>query len=340
MLSRVRRVRAALLTGLGVISIVVLSGCSSPTARTPPPTATPPPDGTPALTISCPAAVTAASTTGQPVGVTFPPPVTSGGRAPVQVSCTPPSGSLFPVGATSVQCTATDALTLSSSCNFSVTVAAVPRLGRTTFVAFGDSFTAGEVAIPGTAALNEQLPNFRLAVVPSASYPTLLTSLLRGRYTAQTIQMTNSGVPSEWAEDGAKRLPGVLSSTRPEVLLLLEGVNELSALGQPGVARAWAAIDTMAKEGRNRGARVFLATLPPPRPPGKGAVPLQLVLALNDRIRTTAAGEGAVLVDLYAALNVDLVRYIGVDGLHPTELGYQRIADTFFDAIRAVLEVR
>ena len=26
--------------------------------------------------------------------------------------------------------------------------------------------------------------------------------------------------------------------------------------------------------------------------------------------------------------------YIGIDGLHPTEAGYQRIADTFFAAIR------
>ena len=32
--------------------------------------------------------------------------------------------------------------------------------------------------------------------------------------------------------------------------------------------------------------------------------------------------------------------YIGVDGLHPTEVGYQRIAETFFTAIQASLENR
>jgi lysophospholipase L1-like esterase len=96
----------------------------------------------------------------------------------------------------------------------------------------------------------------------------------------------------------------------------------------------------MAKEGRRRGARVFLATLPPPRPVGKNSIPLQQILTLNDRIRTTAAGEGAVLVDLYAALNTDVARFIGLDGLHPTEVGYQKIAETFYEAVRANLEVR
>jgi lysophospholipase L1-like esterase len=96
----------------------------------------------------------------------------------------------------------------------------------------------------------------------------------------------------------------------------------------------------MAKEGRNRGARVFLAMLPPSRPSGPRAVPAPTVMALNDRIRTLAAGEGAVLVDLHTALSADVTRYIGIDGLHPTEAGYLRMAEVFFDAIRATLEVR
>ena len=55
---------------------------------------------------------------------------------------------------------------------------------------------------------------------------------------------------------------------------------------------------------------------------------------------TVAAGEGAVLVDLYTALSVDVTRFIGVDGLHPTEAGYARMAEVFFEAIRVTLEVR
>ena len=92
---------------------------------------------------------------------------------------------------------------------------------------------------------------------------------------AQTaaIVVENAGLPGERAQDAAKRLPSVMATTRPEVLLLLSGVNELRALGDAGVPVAWQAIDTMAKEARSRGARVFLATLPPPRPGGRNSTP-------------------------------------------------------------------
>lgn len=332
-LDRLSRVARASLIAL---LVAIFWGCSSgPTSPSPSPNPQPPPESTPALTITCPAPTSATTPTGQPVAVTFPAPTASGGRAPIQVSCTPASGSLFPAGPTTVRCTASDALGITSTCDFTVTVNLPPRLSRTSFLAFGDSLTAGEVA---AAVASGQ--SYTLVVIPSASYPTQLAQRLRSRYTSQTLQISNAGVPSEWATDGAKRLPGVMASVRPEVLLLLEGGNELSALGIPGIQQAATAIDTMAKEGRNRGARVFLATLPPPRPSGKNAIPLAHVQALNDRIKITAAGENAVLVDLYDALNTNVNLYIGADGLHPTEAGYIRIAETFFAAIQAALEVR
>jgi lysophospholipase L1-like esterase len=220
-----------------------------------------------------------------------------------------------------------------------VTVTAIPRLSRTRFLAFGDSLTAGEVTEPSAGNLRDGQPNYTLIVVPAASYPTQLLSLLRARYTAQasTTEIINSSVPGEWAQDGVKRLPGVMANLRPEVVLLLEGYNDLGAASS--VSAAWAAIDTMAKEIRNRGARAFLATLPPPGL-GAKALPVSQVMALNDRIRTTARGEGAVLVDVYQGLVSDIPRNIGPDGLHPTELGYQRMAELFFNAIRTELEVR
>ena len=202
--------------------------------------------------------------------------------------------------------------------------------------------TAGEVTQPTvspTSADNDPRLH-RLVVVPSASYPTQLLSRLRSRYTAQAAQLevVNAGRPGEWAEDGAIRLPATMSTTRPEAVLLFEGINDLLALGALGVPRAARAIDMMAKEIRGRGARAFLATLPPTRPSVPRAVPVELVQSLNAQIRSTASGEGAVLVDLYSALASDVTRYIGGDGIHPTEAGYARIADAFFAAIRADLE--
>ena len=260
----------------------------------------------------------------------------------MQTSCTRASGSPFTGGATQVQCTATDATTAAASCTFTVTVnVSAPRLTRTRFLAFGDSITAGEITVPSLTSTSEG-QHFKLIIVPSASYPTQLLQMLRARYTDQLpqLQVTNSGLSGEWAQDGALRLPGVMSNVRPEAVLLLEGYNDLGATGTTGINAAWAAIDRMAKEIRGRGARVFLSTLPPPGPFGAKGIPASQIIALNDRIRTTAAGEGAVLIDAYAALVVDVPRYIGADGLHPTEAGYLRLADLFFTAIRNDLEVR
>jgi hypothetical protein len=60
---------------------------------------------------------------------------------------------------------------------------------------------------------------------------------------------------------------------------------------------------------------------------------------LNDRIRTLAPQEGAVLVDVYRDFNGDVDRLIGSDGLHPSAAGYQRMAESFVAAIRTKLEV-
>jgi lysophospholipase L1-like esterase len=50
------------------------------------------------------------------------------------------------------------------------------------------------------------------------------------------------------------------------------------------------------------------------------------------------AAEGAVLVDLYAAFGGVAGDLIGPDGLHPSDSGHQRIAETFFTAIRGQFE--
>ena len=55
-------------------------------------------------------------------------------------------------------------------------------------------------------------------------------------------------------------------------------------------------------------------------------------------MRAIAAGENAVFVDLYQALVGNVTTYIGSDGLHPTEVGYQKMAETFFTAIQATLQ--
>jgi len=72
------------------------------------------------LSITCPVP-TATSRTGAPVPVTFAAKAT-GGVAPVTTSCSPPSGSLFSVGATPVVCTARDGLAATVTCDTAIVV--------------------------------------------------------------------------------------------------------------------------------------------------------------------------------------------------------------------------
>ncbi|MDH4066147.1 MAG: GDSL-type esterase/lipase family protein, partial [Acidobacteriota bacterium] len=308
-------------------------GPQTPTSPTAPALAT--------LSVACPPAQSA-STIGTATTVTYPSPTTTGGRAPVTVTCSPSSGASFPLGTTPVACQALDARNTAADCTFPVLVARIPMLARTRFLAFGDSTTAGEVSVPSSTDISGEGARFsRLVLLTSASYPTQLSGLLVSRYAMQSanIEVTNSGVSGEAAsEGGVKRLPGVMASVRPEVVLLLEGYNDLNLYGSSGISRAIAALDKMAKEARNRGALVILASLTPPRPGGKNSIEPELVVEFNNRLRTLASGESAVYIDIYSALLPSLTTYIGVDGLHPTEAGYRRMAEEFFAAIRATLE--
>src|SRR5581483_5077593 len=78
-------------------------------------------------TITCPpnqtgSAGAQACLPGTTTNVTYPPPTASDNCPGVTTSCTPPSGSTFPVGTSTVTCTATDTSGNTASCSFTVTV--------------------------------------------------------------------------------------------------------------------------------------------------------------------------------------------------------------------------
>lgn len=262
----------------------------------------------------------------------------------MQVSCTRQSGSLFTQGTTPVQCTASDAAGQSASCAFNVTVTftIVPQLTKTKFLAFGDSITAGEVTVPINGATRDGSSNSRQIVVPVSSYPQQLQNRLRDRYTVQAsaITVNNAGLPAETAQNGRLRLRSVLAGAPAEVVIIMEGYNELTNPVPGAVAAAALAIEGMVRETKASGARVLLGTLPPPRPGGSKAVPADRVTDLNSRIRTIATAESVPLVDFYAGMLQDVQRYMGVDGLHPNEAGYERMAELALAAIRAEFEQR
>jgi hypothetical protein len=61
-----------------------------------------------------------------------------------------------------------------------------------------------------------------------------------------------------------------------------------------------------------------------------------VIAAYNIALRDVARGEGALLVDFEREVDVSL---IGLDGLHPTEAGYTRMAAVLFEAIRGRYEL-
>ena len=327
---------------LGMLSVMA-AGCSkgptTPTTTSSSSTTTSVPIAA-EPTITCAQLITA-QTIGIDATVTYPAPSTTDGEAPVEVSCSPQSGTKFPIGETRVDCTARDNRARTATCSITIRVSKAASLSRTRFLAFGDSITAGEVTFPvGTTVLGDLIT--KLVLVPSAAYPTVLAKNLSTAYPLQEdrIAVANYGQGGEKAVNARDRFIQALNVVRPEAVLILEGANDIPLGEDGGASSAAREVRAMSAEARARGMRVFIANLPPGRPGGNRTIQPILVTDYNNRMFDAARSEGAVFVDIFAALSTNVNLYIGVDGLHPTEAGYAKMAETFQNAIRNELEVR
>ena len=307
--------------------------------------------------MSCPPSVEQQSVDALPVTVNWDLPTVAG--IPVdKSSCSPVSGSAFPIGTSTVTCTP-DQTTLASSCSFSITITPPdPKLRFTKFMAFGDSITEGfirpgflppgvtpsEIAALLRATGGQPISGISNAVQPLNAYPARLQNLLTPTYATQLISVANEGLSGELAAQGVSRLTSSLLSVQPEVLLLFEGFNDINLaiisrpagdLTQINVAPIAADLRSMVLNAQGRGVAVLLATLTPvtdlfeDQAPGTRAA----IVALNAELRSLAAelGLGGV-IDLYAAL-AGVPGIFGPDGFHPTAAGYRRMAEIFFAEI-------
>ncbi len=204
--------------------------------------------------------------------------------------------------------------------------APAPILTKLRFLAFGDSLTEGDVKLA---------PSLALTSGGTQSYPYKLQDLLRERYADQLPVVLNAGLGGEKAADAGPRLGDALDEANPEVVLLMDGANDLLAFGEDGVPATVDAMKDLIRAVRAHGAIPIVLTLPPQRPgmpktSGASAVPL-----FNRDLIRTAAVEGVMVIDVYSQFDPSLQ---GPDGLHPSEAGYARIAGICFDALKAAYE--
>lgn len=211
-----------------------------------------------------------------------------------------------------------------------------PALGATRFVAFGDSITYGTLS---------SFDGMFLFDSPSQSYPARLLLALQRTFPGQSSRFTvvNAGNPGERAEQGMRRIESVLDTYRPDALLLLEGVNDLTFGTSP--VRAATAVVEIVQLARTRNVTVLVALMPQTyaskypngeeRPQAAGQI-----VPFNNELRTLVTGmQNVHVVDLYSQFGNNR-SLMGNDGLHPTEAGYEVMASTFAQKIEAVFPVR
>jgi hypothetical protein len=170
--------------------------------------------------ITCPANMTVSQDSA--FGAVVPFTATASDNCPgVTVACTPASGSVFPLGTTTVTCTATDAHNNTATCTFTVTVVPPPSTaGRVT--------GAGSIRTPASRFANFQL-DVR-ATGPSTVTGKVFFSDPQIRKTFQSTQITALVISGNQARIFGK---GVVRGRR----IVSDFVVDVQDLGRPGARR-------------------------------------------------------------------------------------------------------
>lgn len=155
-------------------------------------------------------------------------------------------------------------------------------------LAFGDSLTFGTGAPAGQ------------------SYPDVLEKLIK-------IKVINSGVPGETSEQGMARLPQALAGSRPNLVILCHGGNDILRKLDP--EKTAANLAEMIRAARKQGAEVVLIGVPKPG-----------LLPETAGFYRTVARKMAVPLEEEAVLGILKDGALKSDHIHPNAAGYARMA--------------
>lgn len=191
-----------------------------------------------------------------------------------------------------------------------------------TYLAFGDSISNG------------------IGYADENAYRVRLEDKLDAHFGRATV--INDGAGSTRSNQGADRIADSLSRHRPAYTLIIYGTNdwnrnECDRVEKLATCFTIPSLRSIVRSTFAAQSLPCLATLPPPNegydvraPPRR----TEWSTAVNQQIRALAAEEGALLVDLEAAmLKSGDISELYVDHVHPNEQGFEIIANTFLQAI-------
>jgi len=196
------------------------------------------------------------------------------------------------------------------------------KIGYRRVCAFGDSITVGK-----------HYPNGYLNL--------LETKLRQGWDNLTTTNQAVDGTKSEW---GAEKINQILDLTCPQYILILFGANDTVDSGScdiPHDCDVDGNLRIMIEAARAKGSIPLISTVLPMNPEGDFANEQDQVDLHNETIFQMAADIGAPVVDLnsmfwaYPGDMSELYGYNGEDWGHPNLLGYQIMADGFYQAVLA-----
>jgi lysophospholipase L1-like esterase len=197
------------------------------------------------------------------------------------------------------------------------------------YLAFGDSITFGVGDDPSRAKLGYP--------------PRLETRLQTAGVSATVINLGNSG---EKTPDGLARINSALTQAQPapgDVLLLMEGTNDVTQRDTISVETTILNLDKMADAAQALNLTVIHATVIPRPPWAKRDPDNVLTDQLNGRIRNMAGQRGRRLADpnevFRSTASVFDNHYShAVDDFvgHPSATGYDLLAGVFFNVIQSV----
>lgn len=165
-----------------------------------------------------------------------------------------------------------------------------PLAADAVILAFGDSLTFGTGANSKTE-----------------SYPAVLQQL-----TGLTV--INAGVPGEISEQGLARLPAILEQTKPDLVVLCHGGNDL--IRQLGNDQLKSNLDQMISLIQQSGAEVMLIAVPR----------FSIALSVPDLYAELATTHN-LPIDLTIIPEIERTPAIKSDTIHPNAEGYKLLAE-------------